>query len=61
MEIQVREILEIKRNLTNIYVKHNSAGKTYEELATDMERDKFMNSTEAMVYGLVDKVLEERA
>lgn len=60
MEIQVREILEIKRNLTNIYVKHNSAGKTYEELATDMERDKFMNSTEAMVYGLVDKVLEER-
>jgi len=60
MEIQVREILEMKRNLINIYVKHNSAGKTYEELATDMERDKFMNSTEAMVYGLVDKVLAER-
>ena len=60
MEIQVREILEMKRNLTNIYVKHNSAGKTYDELASDMERDKFMNSTEALTYGLVDKVLENR-
>lgn len=60
MEIQVREILEMKRNLTNIYVRHNSAGKTYDELASDMERDKFMNSTEALTYGLVDKVLENR-
>lgn len=60
MEIQVREILEMKRNLTNIYVRHNSAGKTYDELASDMERDKFMSSTEALTYGLVDKVLENR-
>lgn len=60
MEIQVREILEMKRNLTNIYVRHNSAGKNYDELASDMERDKFMNSTEALTYGLVDKVLENR-
>ena len=60
MEIQVREILEMKRNLTNIYVRHNSAGKTYDELAGDMERDKFMSSTEALTYGLVDKILENR-
>jgi len=41
MEIQVREILEMKRNLTNIYVKHNSRNKNYDELARDMERDFF--------------------
>lgn len=60
MEIQVREILEMKKNLTNIYVKHNSAGKTYEELAKDMERDFFMSATQALEYGLVDQVLDKR-
>lgn len=60
MEIQVREILEMKKNLTNIYVKHNSKGKTYEELAKDMERDYFMSASQALEYGLVDKVLENR-
>jgi ATP-dependent Clp protease protease subunit len=60
MEIQVREILEMKKNLTNIYVKHNSAGKTFDELAKDMERDFFMSSQQALEYGLADKVLEKR-
>lgn len=60
MEIQVKEILEMKKNLTNIYVKHNSVGKTYEELAKDMERDFFMNAQQALDYGLVDQVLEKR-
>jgi ATP-dependent Clp protease protease subunit len=60
MEIQVREILEMKKNLTNIYVKHNSKGKTYEELAKDMERDFFMSAQQALDYGLVDSVLEKR-
>ena len=60
MEIQVREILEMKKNLTNIYVKHNSKGKTFEELAKDMERDFFMSAQQALEYGLVDSVLEKR-
>lgn len=60
MEIQVREILEMKRNLTNIYVQHNTAGKTYDELARDMERDFFMNATQAVEYGLADKVIYKR-
>ena len=61
MEIQVKEILEMKRNLTNIYVKHNSRGKTYEELAKDMERDFFMSAQQAFDYGLVDKIIEKRS
>ena len=60
MEIQVREILEMKKNLTNIYVKHNSAGKTYDDLARDMERDYFMSAQQALEYGLVDKVITKR-
>ena len=60
MEIQVREILAMKKNLTEIYVKHNSAGKTYEQLSTDMERDFFMSADEALAYGLVDEIIAQR-
>ncbi len=61
MEIQVREILEMKRNLTGIYVKHNSVGKTYDELRADMERDYFMSAEQAVAYGLADQVVANRA
>jgi len=60
MLIQVEEILEMKRNLTNIYTKHNSAGKTFDQLTNDMERDHFMSADQALRYGLVDKILEKR-
>lgn len=60
MEIQVREILEMKKNLTNIYVKHNSAGKQFKELAKDMERDFFMNAEQAVKYGLADEIVIKR-
>jgi ATP-dependent Clp protease protease subunit len=60
MEIQVKEILAMKKSLTEIYVNHNSGGKTYEQLASDMERDYFMSAEEARVYGLVDKVINKR-
>lgn len=60
MEIQVKEILEMKRNLTNIYVKHNSKGKTFEELTRDMERDRFMSAEEAVEYGLADRIIDKR-
>lgn len=60
MEIQVREILEMKRNLTNIYVKHNSRGKTYDEFARDMERDNFMSAQQAVDYGLADSIVSKR-
>ena len=60
MEIQVREILEMKRNLTGLYVKHNSKGKTYEEFARDMERDNFMSAQQAVDYGLADAIVTKR-
>ena len=60
MLIQVEEILKMKKNLTEIYVKHNSKGKTYEQILADMERDKFMSATEALEYGLVDEIVNKR-
>ena len=60
MEIQVREILKMKRYLTDIYVKHNSASKLYDEIALDMERDFFMSAEEAVAYGLADEVITKR-
>ena len=60
IQIQAREIQKMKEYLTTIYVKHNSAGKTFEQLAADMERDFFMSAQEALDYGLVDKVLDKR-
>lgn len=60
MEIQVEEILKMKRNLTQIYVDHNSKGKTFEEFKADMERDKFMSAEEALEYGLIDEIITKR-
>ena len=60
MQIQVEEILKMKKSLTEIYVKHNSKGKTFDQLAADMERDKFMSAEEALEYGLIDKVIDKR-
>lgn len=60
MEIQVREILKMKKELTGIYYQHNTAGKSFEELSRDMERDYFMSADEAVAYGLADKIIKKR-
>ena len=60
MQIQVEEILKMKKSLTEIYVKHNSKGKTFEQFSVDMERDKFMSAQEALEYGLIDEIVEKR-
>jgi ATP-dependent Clp protease, protease subunit len=60
MEIQVREILKMKRNLTQIYVDHNTSGRTFDEISADMERDNFMSAQESVAYGLADRVIHRR-
>jgi len=60
MQIQVEEIIKMKKSLTEIYVKHNSQGKTFAQMTADMERDKFMSADEALAYGLIDKIITER-
>jgi ATP-dependent Clp protease protease subunit len=60
IQIQAQEILKMKKYLTEIYVKHNTAGRTFEELTADMERDNFMSAEEAVAYGLADKIITSR-
>src|SRR6056300_1083047 len=58
-----RHLEESKRlnsRLTELYVKHNTAGKTYEELFETMKFDTFLSAEEAVANGLADKVVESR-
>jgi len=60
IQIHAEEIVKLKKELTEIYVKHNSKEKTFEQLTSDMERDKFMSAQEALEYGLIDGIFERR-
>ena len=60
IEIQYKEITKMKQILTELYVKHNTKGKTYQDFERDMDRDTFMSAEEALAYGLVDKIIEKR-
>lgn len=60
IEISYKEIMFWKKRLTELYVKHNTANKTYEDFERDMDRDTFMSAEESLEYGLVDKVITQR-
>lgn len=54
------ESQRINKRLTELYVRHNSAGKTYEEMFEAMKFDTFLSASEAVQWGLADKVVEKR-
>jgi len=54
------ESKRINKRLTELYVRHNTAGKTYEELFDTMKFDTFLSADEAVKYGLADKVVDKR-
>jgi ATP-dependent Clp protease protease subunit len=60
IEISYKEITYLKKRLTEIYVEHNSKGKTYAEFEKDMDRDTFMSAQQALDYGLIDQILAKR-
>ena len=60
MLIHVEEILKMKRTLTEIYIKHNSKGKTYEEFEKMLERDTFLSAQETIDWGLADEIISKR-
>jgi ATP-dependent Clp protease protease subunit len=59
IEIHAKEILYLRGRLNEIYARHT--GKTVEQIARDMERDRFMSADEAKDYGLIDTVYDRRA
>lgn len=60
IEIRYKEITYLKQRLTELYVKHNTKGKKYDDFERDMDRDKFMTAEDAVEYGLADTVIERK-
>ena len=58
IEIQAREILRMRAQLNEIYVKHT--GQPIEVINAAVERDKFMSPMEAKEFGLIDEVMMSR-
>jgi len=58
MEIQVKEILRMKKDLTEIYVQNT--GQTFEQLTKDMDRDNIMDAKTSVHYGLADTIISNR-
>jgi len=56
IEIQAREAIYTKKKLAEILAKHS--GKTADQVMKDYDRDNYMSPTEALSYGLIDKVIE---
>jgi ATP-dependent protease ClpP protease subunit len=56
----MEESKRLNRRLTELYVKHNSKSKQYDELFETMKFDTFLSAEEAVEYGLADKVIDKR-
>lgn len=54
------ESVRINRRLTELYVRHNTANKTYDELFDTMKFDTFLSADQAVSYGLADAVVTKR-
>src|SRR5882757_2077916 len=56
--LHAQEILNLKKRLNEIYVKHT--GQTYKAIEDALERDKFLTADMARDFGIVDKVIDKR-
>jgi len=59
IDIAAREILFIKKQILEVLSRHT--GKTEEELRADTDRDFFLRPSQAVEYGLIDKIVERKA
>jgi ATP-dependent Clp protease, protease subunit len=59
IERHAEEIIDMKRRLNNIYVKHT--GQAYDVIEKKLDRDTFLTAEEAVAFGIADKVFERRA
>ena len=60
IEIAAQEIRRMRTELTEIYVAHNSKGKSFDEINSDIERDNFMTAKESLDYGLIGEIVSKR-
>jgi len=57
--LHAQEILNLKKRLNEIYVKHT--GQTFKAIEDALERDKFLTAEMARDFGIVDKVIDKRS
>ncbi len=58
IERHAEEIIDLKRRLNNIYVKHT--GQDYETIEKKLDRDSFLTAQDAVEFGIIDRVFERR-
>ncbi|CAN5323794.1 hypothetical protein BH20ACT13_BH20ACT13_18000 [soil metagenome] len=58
IEIQAREVLALGRRLEAIIAEHTA--QPLAKVASDLERDRYMTSEEALAYGVIDRVISHR-
>ncbi|MBO7548494.1 MAG: ATP-dependent Clp endopeptidase proteolytic subunit ClpP [Clostridia bacterium] len=58
IRIHADRIIKIKEKLNRILA--SNTGKSYEQVCADTERDNFMDPSDALEYGIIDKILEKR-
>ena len=54
------ESIRINKRLTELYVKHNTAKKSYKEMFETMKFDTFLTAQEAVEFGLADQIIDKR-
>lgn len=59
IEIHAKEVIRLKKRLTEIYVANTA--RPYEQLERDMDRDNFLTAEQSIEFGLVDKIIANRA
>lgn len=58
IDIHAREILRVRDRLNDVLAQHT--GQPLDRIREDTDRDRFMTATEAVEYGLIDRVMERR-
>jgi ATP-dependent Clp protease protease subunit len=59
IEIQAKEILYLRQQLNELFALHT--GQPMEVIERDIDRDRFMSADEAVTYGIIDKVIQQKS
>jgi len=58
IEIQAREVLYLRQQLNELFSKHT--GQLLDKVQSDIDRDRYMSAEEAVKYGIIDKVIQQK-
>ena len=58
IEIQAREVLYLRQKLNELFAKHT--GQLLDKVQADIDRDRYMSADEAVKYGIIDKVIQQK-